>query len=151
MANLQGGWPYSEGLFEDMNKVMMLQMYWNPEQPVVETLREYAGFEFSPEVAEDVVTMVNTLEKNFRGRKSIGADAIQAYELAQKVDARLSPQARASWRWRLLYLRALIDKEMHLTNGRLEGDVLKDAFAELTRMYHAKNALEGWLRPPLMK
>jgi len=40
---------------------------------------------------------------------------------------------------------------MHLTKGRLEGKVLKDAFAELTRLYHAENALKGWLRPPQVK
>ena len=148
MANLQGGWPYSEGLSEDMNKIMMLQLYWNPGQSVFETLKEYAAFEFSPGAAEDVVAMVKTLEKNFRGRKNIGADASQAYELAQKVDAQLSPDTRKSWRWRILYLRALIDKEMRLTKGALKGKVLKDAFDELTRIYHAENALEGWLKPP---
>jgi len=150
LANLIGGFPYSEGIFEDLNKVVMLQLYWKPDRPVVETLTEYAGFEFSPEVAEDVVAMVNILEKNFP-RNSIGADAIQAHELAQKVEARLSPRARASWRWRILYLRALIDRELHLKSGRLEGDVLRGAFADLTRIYHAENALQGWLRPPQVK
>jgi hypothetical protein len=145
---LNGGWPYSEGLFEDMNKAAMLQLYWNPEQPTIDTIREYAFFEFSPEVADDVVSIVNTLEKNFRRRGSIGADAIQAYELAQKVDAKLSSDTRKNWRWRILYLRALIDKEMHLTKGALKGTILKDSFAELTDIYHAENALPGWLIPP---
>ncbi len=150
IANLIGGFPYSEGIFEDVNKVVMLQLYWKPDRPVAETLTEYAGFEFSPEVAADVVAMIKILEKNFP-RNSIGADAIQAHELAQKVDARLSPRARAHWRWRILYLRALIDREMHLKKGRLAGDLLKGAFAELTRIYHAENALTGWLRPPQVK
>ncbi len=151
MANLQGGWPYSEGLFEDMNKAMMLQLYWNPKQPVLETIEEYAGFEFAPEVAKDVVSIVKTLEKNFRRRRNVGADAVTAYALAQKVDAKLPAKVRTSWRWRILYLRALIDKEMHLTKGRLQGELLRDAFAELTRIYHAENAPEGWLKPPQVK
>ena len=150
LANLIGGFPYSEGIFEDLNKVVMLQLYWRPDQPVVETLKAYAAFEFSPEVAEDVVAMIRIFEKNHL-RNSIGPDASKAYELAQKVDARLSPRARANWRWRILYLRALIDRELHLKRGRLEGDVLKGAFAELTRIYHAENALKGWLRPPQVK
>ena len=147
MANLAGGWPYSEGLFEDMNKVVMLQLYWRPDQAVDETLREYAGYEFTPKVAEDVLDMVKILEKNFP-RGNIGPDAIQAFELAQKVDARLSPSTRTSWRWRILFLRTLIDKEMYLKGGQLEGEVLKNAFAELTRIYYAENALIDWLRPP---
>jgi hypothetical protein len=148
MDNLKGGWPYSEGLFEDMNKAVMLQLFWDPKQPTIETLRRYASFEFSPQVANNVVAMVTILEKNFRGRKNIGATAIKAYELAKKVDAQLPPDIRKSWRWRILYLRALIDKEMHLSKGALKGKILKDSFAELTDIYHAENALPGWLIPP---
>jgi hypothetical protein len=147
MANINGGWSYSEGIFEDMNKVTMLQMYWNPENSDSLSLREYATFEFSPEVADDVLTIIKILESNFQ-RNAITASAIDAYELAQKVDAQLSPEIQKSWRWRILFLRTLIDKEMHLTKGALKGEVLKDAFAELTRIYHADNALDGWLRPP---
>jgi hypothetical protein len=147
MANINGGWSYSEGIFEDMNKVTMLQMYWNPEKSVFLPLREYATFEFSPEVADDVLTIIKILESNFQ-RDAITASAIDAYELAQKVDAQLSPEIQKSWRWRILFLRTLIDKEMYLTKGALKGEVLKDAFAELTRIYHADNALDGWLRPP---
>ena len=38
--------------------------------------------------------------------------AEQAYEIVQRVDEKLSSQARRSWRWRLLYLRALLDAEL---------------------------------------
>ena len=43
-----------------------------------------------------------------------------------------------SWRWRLLYLRALIDAELHRTEGRYEGDVLQQAFDELRDIYQFK-------------
>ena len=36
---------------------------------------------------------------------------------------------------------------MHLSKGALKGQVLKDSFAELTELYHAENALPGWLIP----
>ena len=130
-----------------MNKVTMLQMYWNPEQSVFLPLREYATLEFSPEVVDDVLTIIKTLESNFP-RDAINASAIDAYLLALKVDALLTLNVRKSWRWRILYLRVLIDKEMYITKGVLKGEVLKDAFAELTRIYHADNALDGWLHPP---
>lgn len=151
MADLQGGWSYSEGLFEDMNKIAMLQLYWNPGQPALETIREYARYEFAPETADDVVAVVRILEKNFRRRANIPADAVQAFELAEKVDAKLPKKARTGWRWRILHLRALIDKEMHLTKGALTGKVLRDAFDELRQIYFAENALDGWLKPPVVK
>jgi hypothetical protein len=154
----QGGWMYSEGLFEDMNKIMVLQEYWNPDQSVFEALREYAAYEFSSEVVEDVVSIVKILENNFP-RDQIGSDALKAHALAEKVNTSLTSSVRKSWRWRILYLRALIDKEMHITKADMKGTflylqknqqrgaVLREAFAELTRIYHAENALKMWLRP----
>ena len=29
---LAGGWPYSEGIYEDMDKVFFSQFYWSPGQ-----------------------------------------------------------------------------------------------------------------------
>ncbi len=135
----RGGFPYSEGLFEDITKVVLSQLYWN-DRPVEETLREYAAFEYAPEVSEDIVQVITTLEQNHHWRwwpgelegvkldldwfPSRGAapqadpGAEAAYETVQRVDARLSPQARQSWRWRLLYLRALLDAELKMNGGQ---------------------------------
>jgi hypothetical protein len=33
----------------------------------------------------------------------------------------LTAPARAAWRWRIVYLRALIDRELWKTHGKLEG------------------------------
>ena len=54
-----------------MNKVFFSQFYWSPDKPVAETLREYAAFEFSPDVAADVEKIVNILEENL-GHESDG-------------------------------------------------------------------------------
>jgi hypothetical protein len=39
-----GGYPYSEGIFEDINKVVWAQLYWNPARPVADTLKEYIAY-----------------------------------------------------------------------------------------------------------
>ena len=164
----RGGFPYSEGLFEDITKVVLSQLYWN-DRPVEETLREYAAFEYAPEVSEDIVQVITTLEQNHHWRwwpgelegvkldldwfPSRGAapqadpGAETAYETVQRVDARLSPQARQSWRWRLLYLRALLDAELKM-NGGQPNVRCREAFAELIEIYHAQRANPA-LRPPL--
>ena len=54
-TKLSGGFPYSEGIYEDVNKVMVAQLYWNPDQPTEKTMREYVAFNFSPEVVDPVV------------------------------------------------------------------------------------------------
>jgi hypothetical protein len=67
----------------------------------------------------------------------------------QQVDARLTPQARKSWRWRQLFLRTLLDAELK-ANGGKPNERCNEAFAELIKLYHVGNA-PGTVRPPLPK
>ncbi len=149
-GKLSGGTPYSEGIYEDLNKAICSQLYWNPERPTIETVREYASFEFSPAVASDVVKVVEIFEKN-HVRQEIGPVSEEAFNTAKAIDARLSPQARNAWRWRIIFLRALIDHELFKTHGKLEGKPLQEAFQELTSIYHAGNAHSMPIRPPQVK
>jgi hypothetical protein len=64
------------------------------------------------------------------------------------METKLTPQARAAWRWRIIYLRALVDRELFRTQGKLEGKVLQGAFRELTTIYHAEHAHSMPIRPP---
>jgi hypothetical protein len=163
-----GGFPYSEGIYEDITKVVISQLYWN-DRPAAQTLREYVAFEYSPEVVDEIVQVIATLEQNHHMRwwpgelegmkldldwfPSRGAKpqadpgAEEAYATVQRVDAKLTPQARRSWRWRQLYLRTLLDAELK-ANGGKPNDRCKEAFVELIKIYHAEKANPA-LRPPL--
>jgi hypothetical protein len=144
---LAGGTPYSEGIYEDINKAICSQFYWAPERLAVETVREYAAFEYSPDVADDVVKVVEAFERNHL-RGAIGPSAEETFDRVKSIEAKLTPQARAAWRWRILYLRALVDRELLKTHGRLEGKTLQQAFRELTVIYRAEHAHSMPIRPP---
>jgi hypothetical protein len=137
---LSGGFPYSEGIYEDINKVICAQLYWTPDRPATETVKEYVAFEFSPEVVDDVMSVVTILENNHL-RDQIGDSAVTACQLLERADAQLTPQARRSWRWRLLSIRASIDQEMY-RNSQAQGNdkVLRQAYEELIGISHAENA-----------
>ena len=122
-------------------------------------MREYIAFEFSPDedVVNDVAAAIDILERNLghsRQRTEGGPllvmsrteGAEQAWELMRRADARLAPPARRNWRWRILYLRALIDAEL-ARGGFAATDTCEQAFAELKRIYYAAQA-EEWVRPP---
>ena len=146
----KGGAPYSEGIFEDMNKAIYARFYWNPDCRAEDTVKEYAAFEFSPNSADTLVEVVRLFEEN-HNRGKIGESARRAFELVCKTDATLTSQARTSWRWRIVYLRALIDKELFERKGKLEGETLKASFEELTRLYHAEGAHSMPIKPPQIK
>ena len=144
-GKLAGGMPYSEGIYEDINEVICLQFYWQKSRAADDILKEYLAFEYSPEVVEQLSEAIGLLERTWIKR---GPDSAAAFALLQKVDAKLTPQAKAAWRWRILYLRGLIDSELFRRNDKLEGPVLKGAFDELTRIYHAENAHSMPVQPP---
>ena len=163
-----GGFPYSEGIYEDITKAVYSQFYWS-DRPAEETLREYVAYEYSPEVVDETVKVIATLEQNHHWRwwpgklegvkldlnwfPSRGAKpqadpgAEEAYASVQKIDKKLAPRVRKSWRWRQLYLRALLDAELN-ANGGSPNDRCNKAFAELIAIYHAQNANPA-IRPPL--
>jgi len=165
-----GGFPYSEGIYEDLTKAVYSQFYWN-DQPAADTVKEYIAFEFSPDVVDEIAGVVRTLEQNHHWRwwpgelegvklemdwfPSKGAKpqadpgAEEAYATMKRIDGLLTPQAKKAWRWRQLYLRALLDSELK-TNGGKPNEKCNEAFAELIKIYHAENAIDT-IRPPLPK
>ena len=56
------------------------------------------------------------------------------------------PRLRAGFRYRLLYLRTQIDREL-IRNGGRSNHALQLLFRQLTALYHAENADET-VRPP---
>lgn len=161
---VSGGFPYSEGIFEDINKVIQFQFGWDPQRPALETVREYAAYEFSPEVADDVVHAVRLLEAGhghgvdtatlgttkrpalYRLQQTTHADACLA--LLRRAEKRMPPAARQRWRWRILLLRATLDAQLQRSAGRPTA-VTERCFAELTRLYSAHKA-DATVAPPTM-
>lgn len=153
---LSGGFPYSEGIFEDMNKAIMAQCYWDPSRLPSDTLREYIAWEFAPDVADDALAAVELFEVNQHhlvmrrdGRTVVSMPVMKETrrerDLVESIDARLDAPARASWRWRIFLLRGIIDDELARHGGDISG-LCQEAFDELRTIYHAANA-EYAVRP----
>ncbi|MHB9034188.1 MAG: hypothetical protein ACYC6L_14205 [Anaerolineae bacterium] len=59
---VRGGFPYSEGIYEDINKAVEAQFYWDADSSAVDTLRAYAAYEFGPQAVEDTLRLVALIE-----------------------------------------------------------------------------------------
>lgn len=147
--NVSGGAPYSEGIYEDLNKAIIAGFYWNHDRKAEDAVKEYISFEFSSEVADDMLEVVRIFEQN-HNRKNILYSAVRAFELVEMAKVHLTNNVLKSWRWRIFYLRALIDKELYQSNGKLEGESLKAAFKELTLLYHVEGAHSMPIKPPVI-
>ena len=157
---LSGGMPYSEGIYEDILKVQCGCYYWHPDRHYRDIIAEYINYEYSAEVTDDVLEMISYIEKNHTHvaeHEPPELDiALRAAELAKSIDARLPEWAKTAWRWRILYIRAIVDGKRYRAyyeDGREElkkplwvmyysGDLLLDdaeaqeLFHELWKHYH---------------
>jgi hypothetical protein len=150
--SLAGGFLYSEGIFEDLNKVLYSQFYWSKDRQADSVVNEYIAYEFSPIVVDSVRRAIRILEKNLPRRAENletgvprfvlehydGAE--EAFDLIQSADKELPSRVRTSWRWRILYLRALIDAELVKNDFRISSRS-EEALKELTNISYAHSAI----------
>ena len=161
-----GALPYSEGIFEDINKELMLAFYSGRSNSAEEVLREYARFELclNGELEDAFVQMVQGMEETLNRAETDGVGmrvpwqrtVEHAYEeirfiiekpdraaeveaLAERIDAFLPKRIRTGWRWRVLRLRARIDAELCAHDMHFS-EKFEESMEELKRIYSADHA-----------
>ena len=160
---------YSEGIYEDVNKIVINGLYVNPKCHCGDVLREYARWELPGCDERDFVAFCEKLEEIYQtqypngkaGRKGhvvskyvkqappeeLSARERVAHEaaaLADRIDAMILPPMRRNWRWRQLYLRAKIDEALYSLRDARASAVMP-AYAELMNIYHAEKQVERLL------
>lgn len=157
---LDGGFPYSEGIYEDINKVLQFQFGWAPDRDSSDIVREYAAGYFSPDHADDIVEAVLMMDEmaglsmeeapeGLRFRHWNPPEKAEAcFAIMDRVDRELPHKVRTSWRWRILWLRAALDAEIKRNGGR-PSEAAAGYFRELVELYHAQQA-EGAVHPPVI-
>lgn len=146
---------YSEGIYEDLNKVLTCGIYASPSNSIEETCDEYARYELGLKDGRRLAELVRAFEKNLQIKKLSPVVATNALQAAEAMEVEMLPRFRTAWRWRELYLRAVIDFEASRPGGSLHTVASDAAFAELVRLSLAephkgdyKDKFHGRTRPP---
>ncbi len=155
---VEGGFPYSEGIYEDLNKAVVLQFYWNRDQSARATLQEYIAYESAPGVTDDTLALIDLIEssasKSYRKQPVDTAEVQRAWELAESVHRRLPEWAQRNWRWEIVRLRAILDRERFTGRG-LETPEAEAALLRLIEIYHCEietdDPYHHRVRPPLKR
>ncbi|MGA0370136.1 MAG: hypothetical protein ACO3N7_11895 [Kiritimatiellia bacterium] len=138
---LDGGFPYSEGCGEDLNKIACLSLYWDKETNAQEIAAAYCRAYFGHAVVDDFVHMTQLMETIYPTNAFDPGVAREVAALADRIAARLPEDLRTSWRWRLFEMRGEIDQ---LTAETPESGELsprqREVYTELTRLYHMENS-----------
>jgi hypothetical protein len=154
---------YSEGLYEDVNKEVVNGLYIDPSASVDDLLRSYAEYYLPGADPEDFVKLCDIFEANHRfpgnhsrprfenvpeGDAELAAyrqRADDACRIVLRMNHRMFQPFSQSWRWRLLFLRAMIDREI-LASREAAPESARPYFDELVKIYHAERQLKDWRR-----
>ena len=158
----QGGFAYSEGIFEDINKVIILGLYFG-NSSAKETVKDYFRFYFSEDTVKLANEFINCLEELIE-RNRINADGEinnyptddyvenlptfkihktgkikRACELAEIIKNKLPISIQNSDRFKILYLRTVIDKALIENDGYISIKT-ETAAKELEEIFYAQNS-----------
>ena len=172
-----GGFPYSEGIYEDINKWVCLGFYTGHYDYASDAVRDYIRFEFGVEDTDDLlraiqlmeVSLVRSTERTddngsfietngvegrmpehtYRFRVRFDKPIPEIHRIVTRWNEKLPEGLRTHWKWRLVYLRALIDNEL-FNNGYVtkNSEIAQKAYAEMHRISHTENA-KFCVHPPM--
>ena len=158
---------YSEGIYEDVNKIAITGIYVDPKRTCADVLEDYARYELPGCDPKEFRALCEKLEANYETRREGArkgwrgcvvanylreekpeilerrcALAREAGTLADKIDLSIIPSMRRAWRWRIIYLRAKIDEAV-FTARDIRPAAAIPLYDELTALYHADHQVTG--------
>jgi len=99
---------YSDGVHDDVNKVVFSALGWDATGEAREILVEYARLHFSSEKAGDIADAILALERNWRGPLIENGGVEATRQMWERLTTAL-PELSKNWRWQMCQLRATYD------------------------------------------
>jgi len=118
---------YSDGVHDDVNKVLWSQLAWDRNMSERTIMKEYSNYFFGSQVAEDAGDGILALEKNWEG-PIVSNGGIATTLTAWKKLEQENPSLATNWRWQMNLLRAYYDayvRERFVYETQLEQQVNK--------------------------
>jgi hypothetical protein len=126
MAGLADGFvTYSDGVPDDVNKVVWNACGWNSKRDVKEILVEYGRYFMDENHGEVVADGLLALEENWRGPLRTNKNVEKTLAHWQNIESQLPNAAKTNWRLELALLRANYDaylKRRQIRHSQIEQD-----------------------------
>lgn len=124
---------YSEGVNDDVNKMLWSALGWNRDADYMQTLRDYGRYFIGSDVADDFAQGMISLEKNWNGPLVSNSNVDVTHATFQEMEKKATPAMRLNWRFQMALFRSYYDaynKKRLLYETGLEEeamDVLREA------------------------
>lgn len=130
-----GAITYSDGVTDDLNKVIWSAILWNPALTDETIVREYVRCFFGERAAQDAYRGIRLLEANWKAPVLTSRTIPQAYDLWRRLERSHPNLTRANWRFQMALLRAYYDRYVQIKlqeETDLEAGILRDLEASRT-------------------
>lgn len=109
-----GALTYSDGVNDDLNKVIWSARLWDPQVEVNSVLRGYSRYYLGQAYTEDGADGLRMLERNGAGSLRENASVRNTFEHWKQLEQGASPELRSNWRFAMALLRAYYDRYVQL-------------------------------------
>jgi hypothetical protein len=100
---------YSEGCNDDVNKFVWSALGWDPDEKVVDILREYSRYFIGEKFTETFAQGLLELERDWRGPLASNEAVYSTLRHFEEMERAASPQVLANWRFQQAEYRAHYD------------------------------------------
>lgn len=100
---------YSEGVNDDVNKMIWSALGWNPDADVVGILRDYSRYFVGPKYEDDFAQGLLDLEENWKGSLLENRLVYSTLGKFQAMEESASPGVLLDWRFQMALFRAYYD------------------------------------------
>ena len=108
---------YSDGVHDDVNKIVWSQMGWDTKTEVNNVVWEYSNFFFGSAVAKEAADGIMALEQNWVGPIAENKGIEKTIQLWKKLEAENPRLNSTNWRWQQLIMRAYYDAYIQQRNN----------------------------------
>lgn len=153
-----GSVSYSEGTNDDVNKFVWSDQDWDPEMPVMETLRDYSRLFFGPAYHETAAQAIVDLENNWHGEAISNDGVANTLRQWQFMEQNAPLQLLQNPRFQMGLIRAYFDaytRERLIYETALEYEARRALGAASTTgaikaIRNAENVLEKAWKEPIL-
>jgi hypothetical protein len=99
---------YSDGIHDDVNKIVWSALAWDRSADLNTVLTEYSRLFFGPEVADAAAAGIFAFERDWEGALATNGGVDATFALWHGLEHQ-APKLKTNWRWQMCLLRAYYD------------------------------------------
>jgi hypothetical protein len=99
---------YSDGVHDDLNKIVWSALAWDRSTDLNTLLTEYCRVFFGPDVADTAAAGLFAFERDWEGALATNGGIDATFALWRGLE-QAAPNLKANWRWQMYLLRAYYD------------------------------------------